>query len=214
MSEILHSSEPYDTRCYKCRMRESLCVCLAMPHFDLQTRVSVIMQSKEFSITTNTGHLIPKILKNSSLHFRGHWNKKPLQINDELSKSNYQPLVLFPAEDAQVLTSDFVKQLTKPAHLIVLDGNWRQASKMMKRVPELADLPKVILPNGGPSRYRLRISPRDDGVCTLEAISRALSFFEGDDVQRKIDTFFETMVSRVLWTRGKIRGTWQDIRHL
>ncbi len=193
-------------RCRICRLHINLCVCAAMPHFDLATRVVVIMQHKEFSITSNTGHLIPKIFKNADLRFRGSSSRVPLNVTG-LDSEDFHNVVLFPKPNAKILNADFVNELKaqhKNLRLIVPDGNWRQAQKIIKRTPLLTQLPKVVLPITRVSNYRLRRSPRDDGVCTFEAIARALGILEGKDVQERLEYFFDVMVDRVLWTRNKI----------
>jgi len=61
----------------------------------------------------------------------------------------------------------------------------------------------VSLPGGPPSAYQLRASPRVDGVCTFEAIARALGIIEGGTVQRQMEEFFHIFVERVLYIRGR-----------
>jgi DTW domain-containing protein YfiP len=88
--------------------------------------------------------------------------------------------------------------------LVVPDGNWRQASKVYKRVPGLRGVPCVTLPKGPPSRYRLRAEAHPKGLSTLEAIARALGILEGAHVQRELERVLTVMVERTLWARGTL----------
>ncbi len=87
---------------------------------------------------------------------------------------------------------------------MVADGTWRQTTRMVRRDPTLSRLPRIRLPEGPPSRYRLRTHPDPARVSTLEAIARALGVLEGADVQRRLEALFDIMVERTLWTRGEL----------
>lgn len=192
-------------RCIRCRLHLPLCVCEFMPYFSLKTRVLVLMQKREFQLVSNTGHLIPKMLSNSEIRFRGLVDGTPLDTHNMIPKES-QGVVLYPYEGAAILDDNYLQKQKKPLTLIVPDGNWRQARKMAKRIPALQKLPKVILPKGEASKYRLRSGHLAEGVCTFEAIARALGVIEGDDIQKAMENYFYRMVDRVLWTRHKIRA--------
>lgn len=176
-----------------------------MPRFSIATRIVVLMQRTEFNLVSNTGHLIPKIFDTGEIRFRGAFDRQPLNTNG-LETPDRKTVVLFPTPDATTLSRDWVTDLGKPITLIVPDGNWRQASKMIKRVPTLNQFTKIKIPEGRPTNYRLRSSPRSDGVCTFEAIARALGIIEGNAVQDAMENYFLTMVERVLWVRNKIKA--------
>lgn len=186
-------------------MHMNLCVCGIMPRFNLKTRVLVLMHQKEFRIISNTGHLVPKVLSNAHIHFVGKKAqsgpfKKEFFINEESA-----PFILYPDADAQELNEDFVVRQKKPITLIVPDGNWRQTAKMGRRVKFLGNIPKLILPAGTATEYRLRTSRRLNGLCTFEAIARSLGVLESQEVQTKLEYFFKVFVERVLWTRGRMK---------
>ena len=62
--------------------------------------------------------------------------------------------------------------------LVVPDGTWRKARKLLHLNPLLAQLPRVTLPEGAVSRYRLRKAPGPGALSTLEAIVQALEIIE------------------------------------
>ncbi len=93
---------------------------------------------------------------------------------------------------------------SRPITLFVPDGTWRQASKVRRRVPCLADVPLVSLPQGSATTYRLRHEPRDGGLATMEAIARAFGILEGEAVQQALERVFRIMVERTLWSRGQL----------
>jgi DTW domain-containing protein YfiP len=173
-----------------------------VPRFHLQTRVVILMHRRELTLTTSTALLAKLALSNFELRVRG-LRDEPMS-NEGLTPEGRQSLVLFPSEEAQVLNRDYLTKLTRPISLIVLDGNWRQAAKMGNRIAELRDVPRVKLPVGAPSEFRLRREHREDGVSTFEAIARALGIIEGGIVQQELEAIFKIRVERTLWSRGTL----------
>lgn len=199
---MMRMAERNSVRCLKCRMFLDLCVCDILPRYQVKTRLVVFMQRTEFNFLSNTGRFVPQIFSNAEIRFRGQLDKTPIDT-DGIASSESEPFVLFPTNNAPELNAEFVAKVAKPITLIVPDGNWRQAVKMLKRIKFLHHIPKVTLPVGRPSNYRLRVPPRGDGVCTYEAIARAMGILEGDKIQREMEAFFSVFVDRVLKIRGK-----------
>jgi DTW domain-containing protein len=192
-------------RCARCRMHMSLCVCALIPTLATRTTVLVVIHRIEDRRSTNTGKLATEALTNSRVSMRG-WD---CDDDDALSWSaETRPLFLFPHENAVPLAS--LASLAgddRPVTLIVQDGNWRQASKVHRRIAGLRDVPCVSLPLGEPSRYRLRHEAHPTGLATIEAIARALCILEGDsgpEVEQALLRIFRAMVERTLWSRGTI----------
>jgi DTW domain-containing protein YfiP len=186
-------------RCDRCHLHDSLCVCALIPRLETRTRVVLIIHRYEDRKPTNTGRLATECLTNSAVIVRGHETHPdtPLDFGPDV-----EPVVLFPYPGARPLT-DYASS-PRPVTLVVPDGNWRQASKVYKRVPGLRDVPYVTLPPGRASHYRLRAEVHEKGMSTLEAIARALGILEGPAVQRDLERLFFTMVTRTLWSRGEI----------
>jgi DTW domain-containing protein len=189
-------------RCLDCKSFVPLCICSIAPRFHLQTRVVILMHRRELTLTTSTALLAKLTLSNFELRVRGILDE-PMS-NADLTPDERQALVLYPSDEAQELNPDYLTKLTKPISLIVLDGNWRQAAKMSSRIAELRDVPRVKLPVGAPSEFRLRRAHREDGMSTFEAIARSLGIIEGAKVQRELEAIFKIRVERTLWSRGQL----------
>lgn len=192
-------------RCPKCLMTRELCICGLAPRLELETRVGLIMHVSERCRTSNTGRLVPLALSNSCICLRG--DRSGPTESSGLVPPGHRGLVLYPSSDSVVLDGEFTKSLDGPAALIVLDGSWSQAARMARREPSLRALPRVKLPPGPPSSYRLRAQQDPARVCTFEAVARALGVLEGPDVQAALERFFRVMVDRMLWARGKLRAS-------
>lgn len=166
----------------------------------MQTRVEVLMHRREWSKTTATAHLAQLVLgkEQCRIHIRG-LRDNPVRAEDVVSPQR-RPLLLFPAVNARELTAEVLAEDPRPVSLIVPDGNWRQASKVPKRVQWLADVPRVVLADLH-TRYRLRRENRAGGLATYEAIAHALGVLEGPAVASAMLELFEAMVEGTLATR-------------
>lgn len=170
-----------------------------MPRVSTRTRLLLVAHHDEEKKPTNTGLLAARCLPNSTVVVIGA-RDRPAPAG--LVAPEERAVVLFPDEGAVPLES-FADGA--PLTLVVPDGTWRQASKAIARVPGLAALPRVALPAGLPTRYRLRSEPREGGLATLEAIARALTVLEGQGAAEPLLALFELFVERTLWLRGALR---------
>ena len=158
------------------------------------------MHHREWSKPTASAALFTQASPASEIRLRGR-KDAPFDATGIVTAKR-RTLLLYPSDDAQVLSSAFLAQDPRPITLVVPDGSWRQAAKSTVREPVLQELPRVILPDMGPTRYRLRHEPKAGGLGTFEAIARALRIIEGEEVYQALEKLFNTMVERTLATRG------------
>jgi len=186
-------------------MHRDDCLCALVPRLDLKTRVVVIMHCREWKKPTASAPLFTLAATNSEIRLRG---RKDMPFDDKgIVVPDRRTWLLYPGENATVLSSDLVQEDPRPVTLVVPDGSWRQASKVGQREPALAGVSQIVLPDMGPSSYRLRNEPKEGGLSTFEAIARALRILEGEAVYTVLEDLFQTMVERTLATRrGVVSG--------
>lgn len=187
-------------RCERCRMHEERCLCEFIPSYELETRLVLVMHCRETEKPTATGPLALAALKNSELHLQG-LPHQPLDLT-HLHEQGRRVVVLFPADDAVELTPQFRAQDPRPVTLVVPDGNWRQASRVPKRVPGLQNAERVVLPQGRPTQWGIRRETREGGLATFEAIARAFGQLESPEIQEGMESVFHRMVETTLSMRG------------
>jgi DTW domain-containing protein YfiP len=187
-------------RCQNCLMRIELCICTIIPSLDTKTKIIIIISKREFKVPTNTGRLAGLALKNSTILLRGDLDQ-PYDLSEHLGPSGTN-FVFYPDEHAQVVTSD-IATTAHPLTLIFPDGNWRGAGKMCRRDQVMAGLPRLRLPAGAPSNYRVRKETKAEGLATIEAISRALGIIESPAIQIQLDALLKVMTDRTLKSRGQ-----------
>ncbi len=186
-------------RCFKCKMKDTHCICEHLVGINNLTPVTILMHYREAITTTNTGRIANFLLNNSSVHYRGLIDQK---IESPLL-ANHTPLYLYPSENAEVLTHELVQKIGGKIQLIIPDGSWRQAQKVAKRESFLKDTLHIKLPDSPPGIFFLRRKIKDEGVSTLEAIARALGIIESKELQNNLESVFRIMVEKTLDTRGK-----------
>jgi DTW domain-containing protein YfiP len=82
-----------------------------------------------------------------------------------------------------------------PVTLVVVDGTWAQARKLLRMNPSLAALPRYAFRPASPSNYRIRREPAPHCVSTIEATVVALSRLERarggepDEMKRALAAF-------------------------
>jgi len=192
-------------RCPVCRMHATLCICTLVPNLVTRTRLALVVHHREANKPTNTGQLAARCLARSTITIVGARDTPvaPLSIAPD-----EQAVVLYPGDDAVPIERYAVSG--RPLALVVPDGTWRQASKLRRTLPGAAELPCVVLPEAGPTAYRLRAEHRTGGLATFEAIARALRILEGDSgpaIEAAMLAVFRAMVERTLWLRGALRSS-------
>ncbi|MEW5848234.1 MAG: tRNA-uridine aminocarboxypropyltransferase [Myxococcota bacterium] len=187
-------------RCEACQLHPTLCLCAEIRVLPVRTRVVVLMHQREIFKSSGTGRLAARALQDGAVLVRGERDSR-LDGSDVLHPQR-QALVLYPDENAAVLTPEYVARDGRPVTLVVPDGTWRQARKVMWREPWLLDVPRVCLPAGAPSSYGLRHTPYPERTCTLEAIARALEILEGPSVRVELERLLGILVERTRFARG------------
>lgn len=187
-------------RCPRCRLHLQLCICRSIPCYPLATRLVLVMHHREQIKPTATGPLALAALPNSELRIHG-LQESPLDLSD-LQVPDRRTLLLYPGEEAPILSRSFIEQDPRPVTLVVPDGNWRQASRMGRRLPGLDHAAMVRLPEGPQTEWGIRHEPHPQGLATFEAIARALGIIESPAVQAGMEDLFHLMVQRTLQSRG------------
>ena len=159
-------------RCERCLRPLAHCLCALIPRLGSRTRVLLLQHPSEVDHALNTARLAALGLDNAQLRVGEVFD----DLDQLLHQPGYTPRLLFPGEGAQTLTAQDSE--SAPTLLVVPDGTWRKARKLLHLNPELAALPRVSLGATPVSRYRLRKAPSADALSTLEAVVHALEILE------------------------------------
>jgi len=94
-----------------------------------------------------------------------------------------------------------------PETLVVIDGTWSQARKMIALNPALRALPRIGFMPRRPGNYRIRREPARHCVATVEAVVEVLALLERDEARfAPLLRAFEWMVDRQIAAVGNRIG--------
>ncbi len=175
--------------CTACRLRRHECVCAHSPRLSISTRLFVIVHSKEWRKTTNTGHLARLAIDGGIV--RRHGLPHRTVSGAGVDAGSPSTLVLYPGRGAEPLTARYIASLPRPLTLLVPDGNWNQTQHMMRRVPMLSLARPVSLGGSAFDHDALRRNQGGGRMSTFEAIAQALGILESRETEDRLLTFFQ-----------------------
>jgi DTW domain-containing protein YfiP len=159
--------------CTRCLKAQSACICSAIQLIDNQHFVHVLQDPSEEKNAIGTARILGLSLKRSKISVG--------ELFDDSLFDLQNSYLVFPDSSAvpaeQLVNS---KALNERSTFILLDGSWKKAYKLLMTNPFLQNLPKVSINIDTKSQYRIRKSPRADGLSTVEAGYYLLSQLESN----------------------------------
>jgi DTW domain-containing protein YfiP len=168
---------------------------------ETETRVLLLQHARERRVPIGTARLAHLCLPGSELRVGVDFDDDPT-LRDALA--NRPAYLLFPGPDA----IDLAEALPpRPITLVVVDGTWWQARKLLKHNAVLRALPQIRFTPPAPSRYRIRREPADHCVATVEALAQVLGVLEGAPdrfaaLLRPFEAMIDTQVRYATTVRG------------
>ncbi len=173
--------EPRPT-CLRCRRPEAFCWCRLIEPVDTRTRLVFLQHLRESRVRIGTARMAHLALPNSEFHVGLSFPFTP----------GPRTAVLFPGDDA--LPPSHLAE-GDPWTLIVVDGTWSQARKLVERDPILRALPRIGFEPERPGNYRIRREPSASCLATVEAVAQVLGRVEG--APRRFDSMIEAFTHMV-----------------
>jgi DTW domain-containing protein len=160
--------------CLRCRRPRRACWCPHLAPVESATRACFLQHPRERHVAIGTARMAHLSLPNSELHlgvsFEDHPRVRALAAEPGTA-------LLFPGEGA--LDPASLRGAARPRAVIVVDGTWAQARKVVRRNPFLQALPRLAFTPARPSSYRIRAEPSAECVSTIEAVVHLLGALEG-----------------------------------
>lgn len=190
--------------CLRCARPVTHCLCAAIPSVASRSSVLILQHPSEVGHALNTARLLALGLNNAQLLVGEVFD----DLAERLNRPSHEVRLLFPGEQAEplnVAVEAVNASSMQPFLLVVPDGTWRKARKLLHLNPCLAALPRVCLPAGGVSRYRLRKAPHPGALATIEAVVQALEIIESPKRFDALLQPFEQLIA------GQIQAMGDDI---
>nr|WP_246029098.1 tRNA-uridine aminocarboxypropyltransferase [Parashewanella tropica] len=155
----------------------------------------VIMQHpSEVGHAKNSVRLLPHLLDKVRIVV-GETEQDFAQLKAELEAESRPIYLLYPSE--QSVEASQVKH-SQQGILIVLDGTWRKALKLLKFNPWLLSFQSLHFSPQAPSRYRIRKASRIDSLSSLEAAAFGLQALQPQMDIKPILSAFDAMIEQQL----------------
>lgn len=187
--------------CYCCLRPQAHCVCKLVKPFRLHCDLLILQHPRERRKYYATTKIIEPAIDNAHIFSGMRFTAQDLAP----ALRSGPTYLLFPGEDAQACGEI---NLDSNSTLVILDGTWSQARKMLRLSPVLQVLPKLSFSQNYVSRYRIRGQPASGCLSTVEALACFLlenseQMSPGDAGERrreaaKLLSAFRTMVERQL----------------
>jgi DTW domain-containing protein YfiP len=192
---------PHRERCWRCLRPSRACWCPHLRPVESATRACILQHLGERKTAIGTARMAHLSLPNSELHlgisFEDHPRVRALAATPGTA-------LLFPGEGA---LDPAALRASPPTTVIVVDGTWSQARKVVQRNPFLQALPRLAFVPERPSNYRIRAEPSAECVSTIEALVHLLGALEGaPERYRPILEAFDRMIDLQIAERERRTG--------
>ncbi|MFO0684508.1 MAG: tRNA-uridine aminocarboxypropyltransferase [Sandaracinus sp.] len=170
--------EPFAPRieCPRCRRPARECYCAAIVPQRTRTKVVILQHPRERDVAIGTARMASLCLPDAELHVGASFEGSAL-LERIVADSERPAALLWPGEGAiDVLRSPPERPIT----LVVVDGTWPHAKKLVKTTPTLAALPRYAFVAPRPSEYRIRREPHEAYLSTIESLCVVLGALEGE----------------------------------
>ena len=190
--------------CSRCGRPELVCYCEHLTSIATKTHVVLLQHPREEDMAIGTARMASLCLPNSELHVGVRFDGLPALTNPD------QPAaLLYPGEGATDVLTDPPKG---PITLVVVDGTWWQARKLVRTNKALEALPRYAFRAPTPSEYRIRREPDEAYVSTIEALVHVLGVLENDpERMQALLTPFRAMIDKQIAFATSLHGA--RVRH-
>ena len=162
--------------CARCGRPSVVCYCAHLTELPTRTKVLVLQHPRERDKPIGTARMAALCLPNAEISV-GVDFANDARVRAALSDPARPAVLLYPSTPTHVALS---APPEGPVTLVVLDGTWAHAKKLLNLNPFLQTLPRYALQPEHESEYRIRKEPQRDCLSTIEALCYTLGALEGD----------------------------------
>ena len=146
-----------------------------------RTKFVFLMHPKEYRYAkAGTGRLTHLCLADSEL-YQGVGFDEHEAVQALIHDPRNFPMLLYPGENARNLSAGGLRLDELGGRRLVvllLDGTWSEARKMLRLSPSLQRLPRIMFTPAAPSRFVIKQQPQAGCLSTLEATHEMLGALE------------------------------------
>jgi DTW domain-containing protein YfiP len=154
--------------CEGCDRPRKTCLCDTLVTMTCPYRLIILQDVKEAKHALSSAPILEKSIA-GAVRVVGDFFDPAVIMGQAWQEES---VLVFPSEraiTADKLGSENIK------NIILLDGTWRKVARLIHLNPWLKDLPCIAIQAEMASQYKIRKSPRVDGLSTIEAAVAALN---------------------------------------
>jgi DTW domain-containing protein YfiP len=196
------SSRPVRTRCLRCLRPTTFCCCRDLAPIDSRTRIVLLQHPREARLAICSAWLAHVALSRSEIHRGVSFAASPAVA---AAVARPGAALLFPGPGS---TPASIAAANPPEVLVVIDGTWPQAAKMLRENPAVAALPRIsVAPDRAGAYGALRREPGPEHLSTIEAVALALGALERDPARfaPMCEAFRRSVALQLACARGPSR---------
>jgi DTW domain-containing protein len=164
--------------CVMCMQPSFGCYCAEIQKFDPQIKFVILIHPIEWKRRIATGRMSHLCMHNSELIVEQDYTNCN-RVNELLTDSRYQPMVLYPGQKSLNLTGVTQEKIdllvgSQVPMIFVIDGTWATARKTMRLSRNLNTLPRVCFTPPARSNFQVRKQPKVECYSTIEAVHHTI----------------------------------------
>ena len=150
--------------CSRCKRPEPYCYCSNLTEETGSVDIIILQHPKETRHPMNTARIADLGLTNCTIFIGEDFSQNQALLDIVNSKKCF---LLFPGPDAVNSKEQIARE--KPEVVIILDGTWKKARRIFYCNPLLQTLPALSIEHDQASNYRIRKTPGESSLSTIEA---------------------------------------------
>ena len=198
---MTYRENPNFERCPTCALRGNTCVCDRLKSVQAPFQVTIIRHRKEVRRGSNSVRILAHSIENANVIDHGSRYSGPTILPHDVLTDAILLFPMFYDPDPNHPPQQWMGKPT-PKNLIVLDGSWKQTSRMLKKIVGLTALPRLVVEPLSPPLPRIRQPYFEGGMCTMEATISALKQFVDNDQIAQLKSNYLIWIDQVRKNSG------------
>ncbi|TDO99779.1 tRNA-uridine aminocarboxypropyltransferase [Marinomonas balearica] len=197
-------------RCSTCLMAENACFCLERKATTSPINFILLYHRDEIFKPTNSGRLIADLFPEQTQAYLWSRTEPDIKLLDHISNLQGKVTILYPETERRTLNKTIIESEKasfferRAEHtFIVLDGTWKQASKMLHQSRWLDSIPTLAINEASQRTFLVRHSGHDMQFATAEVVSMLLSQLELTEQSDQLLHYYQTFNRQCLKSRKR-----------
>ena len=197
-------------RCPQCLMAEFACFCHLRENYSSPVEFILLFHRDEIHKPTNSGRLIADLFPADTKAYLWSRTTPDQELLEHLKSKQGNCTILFPNTEtatAQKRQQRSPVSLHKSNHdkhtFIILDGTWKQASKMFHQSEWLKDIPHFEINSEAQRSFLVRHSSHQMQFATAEVTAMLLDSLGHSDSSEKLLNYYQAFNEHCLISRKR-----------